>query len=931
MRKTLLLVLFSMLSISYAIAQRTYFDNFDSYKAGSYLGTSSSKWTTWSGNTGSSAADDTKIDTTDAYSGKNSLYFTSTTSSGGPQDIVLPFRGSYADGMFIYSMKMKIPSGKSAYFNFQGYTSWPTTGGWTTEVNFTTSGSLTFGNVKGGGSFTTSYSQGSWFTLKIIANLTLNKWQVYIDNVYKGTFANALNQVSAVDIFPSNTDASFWVDDVFYSIPALANDAGIVSIDSPSVYCLGAQRNVIAKVRNYGFKVLNNVVVNWSVNGVTQTAVKYSSAIDTMNGSKPNTASIKLGKHTFSSTADTIRVWTTLPNGVADSINMNDTFTSIKKAVSPPTAAGGGNKDVCLGSKVKIGTTAVTGNKYSWTSKPAGFTATSFNADVSPTVNTTYYLTVTNTASGCSSVDSVKVTVLPAAKADPGKDQAICEGDSVMLGGVPESTYAYSWTSTPTGFTSTKPNPYVKPTATTTYNLKVTNPSFCTDDSTVTIKVNNKPSLLGGFDKTVCKGESTQIGRPFVNGNSYSWRSIPTGFTSTSPDPVVKPTDTTRYFVMVTNASGCTIEDEVVVNVVPLPVADAGTGKDICASKQVQIGTTNQPGYSYSWSSRPAGFTSYVSDPLVSPTVTTTYKVIIRNSAGCTDEDSVTINVVPPPTANAGTAQSICLGDSAQIGTAATNGFTYSWSSTPAGFTSAAANPYVKPTETTTYKVVVTNETGCFAENNVTVTIKPNPVADAGTTKTITCAGKSAQIGTTAVSGYSYSWTSVPAGFTSQLSNPEVSPQSTTTYKLRVTDAGGCSATSEVTVNIVLPTADFKVARSGLKATFRANNTNYKLYNWNFRDGNSDTGRVVTHTFKQAGTYKVNLYVIAGDSCTTNKDSTIEISSVGIDASTQEVADIQLYPNPFTSSTTLSYTLPQKAKVYVVLMDVTGKKLAARS
>jgi hypothetical protein len=53
---------------------------------------------------------------------------------------------------------------------------------------------------------------------------------------------------------------------------------------------------------------------------------------------------------------------------------------------------------------------------------------------------------------------------------------------------------------------------------------------------------------------------------------------------------------------------------------------------------------------------------------------------------------------------------------------------------------------------------------------------------------------------------YTYSWTSVPPGFTSALQNPTLYPISTATYIVNITDANlGCSATASATVQ-VLPT-----------------------------------------------------------------------------------------------------------------------------
>src|SRR5689334_9502022 len=48
----------------------------------------------------------------------------------------------------------------------------------------------------------------------------------------------------------------------------------------------------------------------------------------------------------------------------------------------------------------------------------------------------------------------------------------------------------------------------------------------------------------------------------------------------------------------------------------------------------------------------------------------------------------------------------------------------------------------------------------------------------------------------------SYSWTSTPIGFTSSDQNVTVSPSSTTTYTVTVTDVNGLTATDDITVTV---------------------------------------------------------------------------------------------------------------------------------
>jgi PKD repeat protein len=156
-----------------------------------------------------------------------------------------------------------------------------------------------------------------------------------------------------------------------------------------------------------------------------------------------------------------------------------------------------------------------------------------------------------------------------------------------------------------------------------------------------------------------------------------------------------------------------------------------------------------------------------------------------------------------------GIDKGICTGESTSIGEIAIPGNTYSWVSSPAGFTSTTANPTVSPTTTTTYILAETiTATGCSKRNSVTVTVNPLPSASTGNDKGI-CFGSSTAIGDAGISSNTYSWISNPAGFTSSLANPTVLPTETTIYTLTETiPSTGCSKSNNIIVTVnPLPSA----------------------------------------------------------------------------------------------------------------------------
>ncbi len=119
------------------------------------------------------------------------------------------------------------------------------------------------------------------------------------------------------------------------SAPNGTNDAAVLSVDSPSVFCAGMQ-DVYATIANLGLNQIDSVTVNWEVNGVSQTPVLYNQTLDTIPGTGNYTAQILLGSAMFNSGANSVVVYTTNPNGVADTVTANDTATVFPTTATPP-------------------------------------------------------------------------------------------------------------------------------------------------------------------------------------------------------------------------------------------------------------------------------------------------------------------------------------------------------------------------------------------------------------------------------------------------------------------------------------------------------------------------------------------------------------------------------------------------------------------
>lgn len=269
MKKIATLTLGCLLAITATKAQ-TFSDNFESYTVTTpLLGIQSPDWRTW-GSTVGGGTSDVAVVTTDNHTaaGAKSIYFSSTSATGGPQDVVLPFStgAPLNTGQFTFSAWFKTPASKTAYFNFQGNSTMGNN--YVLDCFMTSTGAV---NIQNSGTqvATGTHPFGAWFQLTINANFNTNVWELLINGVSQGTWSNASNQVWGTDIYPADAAASFWVDDVSYNItpytlPALNAAGNLLGVTNGLV---GATRNPDITVRNLGTGVINSYDLSITLNG----------------------------------------------------------------------------------------------------------------------------------------------------------------------------------------------------------------------------------------------------------------------------------------------------------------------------------------------------------------------------------------------------------------------------------------------------------------------------------------------------------------------------------------------------------------------------------------------------------------------------------------------------------------------------------------
>ncbi len=268
MQKLYTILFFSLLITFGLQAQVSFSDNFDSYPAGTYLGTNNSAWTTWSGKPGTN--EDAKVTSDQSKSPDNSIYITATSNDGGPMDLVLPFGEKFTKGTFILKMSLYIPKGNTTYFNLQANQKIGEV--WALETRIAANGIMEL--TTGARSvLATKVPVGEWFEIELNINLSANLWSVLINDECRGAFVNLTNanSVSSLNFYPTDRSCSYYVDDVSFEHTPSANtvdvDASLVGFTWSANKLLGSTDSPVCYIQNNGIKVINSAEVVFSVSG----------------------------------------------------------------------------------------------------------------------------------------------------------------------------------------------------------------------------------------------------------------------------------------------------------------------------------------------------------------------------------------------------------------------------------------------------------------------------------------------------------------------------------------------------------------------------------------------------------------------------------------------------------------------------------------
>ncbi|MBC7826772.1 MAG: gliding motility-associated C-terminal domain-containing protein [Chitinophagaceae bacterium] len=371
-------------------------------------------------------------------------------------------------------------------------------------------------------------------------------------------------------------------------------------------------------------------------------------------------------------------------------------------------------------------TTSVYGTVNSWTWDFGDLTTVADFADIPhplytfPSMGRKYTQLVTTNTLGCRDTVIDYLSIIDKPPLDLAfTDTLICVNDLVQLNAAANGIY--SWSPNSNIINANSKTPTVSPKTTTTYYADMDD-NGCLNRDSVTVRVTDHVNLQAMNDTTICETDTIRL-RIVSDGFTYSWTPALQVVNPAVQNPTVISRSTTTYQVTA-NIGGCSATEAVIVNTVPYPKANAGPDTVICDKTAAQLNAAIV-GNSFAWSPV-ATLNGNQLNPVATPRVSTSYRIIVYDNKGCPKPgiDDVVVTVLPPIKAFAGGDTAIISGQPLQLN--ATGGISYIWSPALGLSNSTIANPIasiIHSGDSIRYKVQVYNRAGCYDSASVSVKI----------------------------------------------------------------------------------------------------------------------------------------------------------------------------------------------------------------
>ncbi|MEO5890202.1 MAG: PKD domain-containing protein [Ferruginibacter sp.] len=289
---------------------------------------------------------------------------------------------------------------------------------------------------------------------------------------------------------------------------------------------------------------------------------------------------------------------------------------------------------------------------------------------------------------------------------------------------------------------------------------------------------------------------------PDTSALSWKW-TFGNGITSPLQNPGVQNYNIAGVYkpnVIVTNSSGCKDTASKTIEAFIIPTVGAGLDTTICNRVGINLKATGA--VSYSWSPSAGLNCTNCATPVATPDSMRQYVVKGTSEHGCTASDSVVVKVQYALKIKYSKPDTLCKGQNVKL--FASGSDRYQWSPSTGLNSSTIALPVANPDTTTNYRVIGTDNFGCFRDTGyVGIKVYPIPTVNAGADKTINIGQSLDLVPVISSDVTTVTWS--PTGNIFRNTYPAISikPNQTTEYTVEARNRGGCMARDNVTVVVI--------------------------------------------------------------------------------------------------------------------------------